>query len=91
MKKKIKIGEFTYEMTQCRSIFKIKGEENAWENVSENSMLDRKTAHNFKEWGDLIVGIQTRSTFESAFYVYTYKEETENLEIAKEYLYSIKY
>lgn len=91
MKKKIKIGKFAYEMTQCRNIFKIKGEGNIWENVSEDSMLDKKTCHNFKEWGDLVVGVRTRSSFESAFYVYTYEGETENLEMAKEYLYSIIY
>lgn len=91
MKKKAKIGKFTYEMTQCRNIFKIKGEGNTWENVSEDSMLDRKTHHNFKEWGDLVVGLRTRSSYEGSFYVYTYEGETENLEMAKEYLYSIKY
>lgn len=91
MRKKTKIGKFTYEMTQCRNIFKIKGEGNTWENVSENSMLDRKTCHKFKEWGDLVVGQRTRNPFEGSFYVYTYEGETESLEMAKEYLYSIRY
>lgn len=91
MRKKTKIGKSTYEMTQCRNIFKIKGEGNIWENVSEDSMLDRRSCHNFKEWGDLVVGLRTRSPFESSFYVYTYEGETENLEMAKEYLYSIRY
>lgn len=88
MRRKTRIGKFTYKMTQCRNIFRIKGEGNIWENVSEDSMLDRETNHNFKECGDLIAGLRTKNPFESAFYVYTYEGETENLEMAKEYLYS---